>query len=243
MDKSYVEGGRNKLSKTKLTVKKPDPKNNLSFGKPPQEIFRNKNQHAFNLTKEQMGGAHNIADFLNECGNVIANTPINIDEKKMLSLLQIKYRWQKDWIHVLNHCGMVNEDFFELNGGYMNYIMWKRYYDMGFLTLMFNVLDLTEDLRELNEKLRPIRGSNTMANFYFSKGTETRRPSFDKHTHDYNVIVKPIYGKVHWKVDGQDIIADPVANPRNLIIVPAYTEHQVVASTEPKLSLTINLTA
>ena len=43
MDKSYVEGGRNKLSKTKLTVKKPDPKNNLSFGKPPQEIFRNKN--------------------------------------------------------------------------------------------------------------------------------------------------------------------------------------------------------
>tara|TARA_B000000532_G_scaffold174378_1_gene141322 strand:- start:179 stop:664 length:486 start_codon:yes stop_codon:yes gene_type:complete len=161
----------------------------------------------------------------------------------MLSLLQIKYRWQKDLIHVINHCGVINQDFFDLNDSCINYDRWKKFYDMGFTTLMFNVLDLTEELRELNEKLLPIRGSNTLANFYFSKGTETRRPSFDKHTHDYNVIVKPIYGKVHWKVNGEDIIADPVANPRNLIVVPAYTEHQVVASTEPKLSLTINLTA
>ena len=201
------------------------------------------NQHIFGLTKEQMGGAYNISEFLNECGNVIANTSINIDEKKMLSLLQIKYRWQKDLIHVINHCGVINQDFFDLNDACINYDRWKKFYDMGFTTLMFNVLDLTEELRELNEKLLPIRGSNTLANFYFSKGTETRRPSFDKHTHDYNVIVKPIYGKVHWKVNGEDIIADPVANPRNLIVVPAHTEHQVVASTEPKLSLTINLTA
>ncbi len=57
MDKSYVEGGRNKLSKTQFKVKKPDPKENLSFGKPPQEISRIRNQHAFDLTKEQMGGA------------------------------------------------------------------------------------------------------------------------------------------------------------------------------------------
>ena len=201
------------------------------------------NQHVFGLTKEQMGGAYNISEFLNECGNVIANTSINIDEKKMLSLLQIKYRWQKDLIHVINHCGVINQDFFDLNDSCINYDRWKKFYDMGFTTLMFNVLDLTEELRELNEKLLPIRGSNTLANFYFSKGTETRRPSFDKHTHDYNVIVKPIYGKVHWKINGDDIIVDPVANPHNVIVVPAYTEHQVVASTEPKLSLTINLTA
>ena len=201
------------------------------------------NQHVFGLTKEQMGGAYNISEFLNECGNVIANTSINIDEKKMLSLLQIKYRWQKDLIHVINHCGVINQDFFDLNDSCINYDRWKKFYDMGFTTLMFNVLDLTEELRELNEKLLPIRGSNTLANFYFSKGTETRRPSFDKHTHDYNVIVKPIYGKVHWRINGEDFIADPVANPRNVIVVPAYTEHQVLASTEPKLSLTINLTA
>ena len=226
-----------------LKVRKPDPKRNLSFEKPSEGTLRNQNQHVFDLTKEQMGGAYNVVEYLNECGNVIANTPINIDEKKMLSLLQIKYRWQKDLIHVINHCGVINQDFFDLNDSCINYDRWKKFYDMGFTTLMFNVLDLTEELRELNEKLLPIRGSNTLANFYFSKGTETRRPSFDKHTHDYNVIVKPIYGKVHWKVNGEDIIADPVANPRNLIVVPAYTEHQVVASTEPKLSLTINLTA
>ena len=125
----------------------------------------------------------------------------------------------------------------------MNYDKWKKLYDNGFATIMFNVLDLTEELRELNEKLMPIRGSHTLANFYFSKGTETRRPSFDVHTHDYNVIVKPIYGKVHWKINGEDFIADPKENPNSVIVIPAYTEHQVVSSKEPKLSLTINLTA
>ena len=124
-----------------------------------------------------------------------------------------------------------------------NYDKWKKLYDNGFATIMFNVLDLTEELRELNEKLMPIRGSHTLANIYFSKGTETRRPSFDAHTHDYNVIVKPIYGKVHWKINGEDFIADPKENPNSVIVIPAYTEHQVVSSKEPKLSLTINLTA
>ena len=161
----------------------------------------------------------------------------------MLSLLQITYRWRKNWIHVINHCGIINEEFFDLNGSYMNYDKWKKLYDNGFATIMFNVLDLTEELRELNEKLMPIRGSHTLANFYFSKGTETRRPSFDAHTHDYNVIVKPIYGKVHWKINGEDFIADPKENPNSVIVIPAYTEHQVVSSKEPKLSLTINLTA
>ena len=67
------------------------------------------------------------------------------------------------------------------------------------------------------------------------------RPGID--THDYNVIVKPIYGKVHWKINGEDFIADPKENPNSVIVIPAYTEHQVVSSKEPKLSLTINLTA
>ena len=102
-----------------LKVRKPDPKRNLSFEKPSEGTLRNQNQHVFDLTKEQMGGAYNVVEYLNDCGNVIANTPINIDEKKMLSLLQIKYRWQKDWIHVINHSGIINEDFFELNGGYI----------------------------------------------------------------------------------------------------------------------------
>tara|TARA_Y100001937_G_scaffold123022_1_gene185221 strand:+ start:1828 stop:2559 length:732 start_codon:yes stop_codon:yes gene_type:complete len=243
MKKSYVEGGKNKVSNRVLKERKPNPKVNLGFDDGSHTNINNTKQHAFNLKEDQMGGAHNVSQFLHDCGNVIANIPVNIDEDKMLDLLQIKYRWQKDWVHVINHCGIVNDDFFELNGGYMNYNSWKRYYDMGFTTLLFNILDLTKELRQINEELRPIRGSSTLANFYFSKGTNSRRPSFNVHTHDYNVIVKPIYGKVHWRINGEDFIADPAQNPNNLIIVPAYTEHQVVASTEPKLSCTFNLTA
>ena len=82
----------------------------IQFGDPEENTnLDNDNQHAFGLPKDKMGGAYNVAEFFNECRNVIANTPINIDEKKMLSLLQITYRWQKNWIHVINNCGKVGQ--------------------------------------------------------------------------------------------------------------------------------------
>tara|TARA_B100001564_G_C20538647_1_gene623294 strand:+ start:259 stop:978 length:720 start_codon:yes stop_codon:yes gene_type:complete len=234
---------RNHADKKVNIVKKPTPKVDLGFEATPHKNTLPKRQHAFDLNEDQMGGAYNVAQYLHDCGNIIASSPINIDEEKILDLLQIKYRWQKDFLHVISHSGIVNEDFFDSNGHFINYDMWKRYYDAGFTTLIFNVLDLTKELREINEKLLPIRGSHTLANFYLSRGTDSRRPSFDVHTHDYNVIVKPIYGRVHWRVNGEDIIADPISNPKNLIVIPAWTEHQVIATNEPKLSLTFNLTA
>ena len=42
-----------------LKVRKPNPQKNLSFKKSSHELIRNQNQHAFDLTKEQMGGAYN----------------------------------------------------------------------------------------------------------------------------------------------------------------------------------------
>lgn len=199
-------------------------------------------QSAFNLTAEDQGGAYEPSNYLHECADVISNHQINIDEEKILDILQIRYRFQKDWIHCLNHCGIVNQEFFDY-GGYLLYDVWKEYYDMGFTSILYNILDLHADLRSLNEKLRPITGSNRQANFYLSKGTNSRRPSFDAHTHDYNVIVKPIYGKVDWIVNGNSFTVDPEKRPNDVIVIPAFTEHQVIATPEPKLSLTINLTA
>ena len=92
--------------------------------------------------------------------------------------------------------------------------------------------------RDLNNKLLAIKGSETNANFYLSKGTETRRPSFDPHNHDYHVVVKPIYGSCTWVVNGKkhEAVEDSV------LVIPAFSEHSVISNKEPRLSLTINLT-
>ena len=179
----------------------------------------------------------NINEYLNECADVIRNHQIDMDEEDILNLLQIKYRWPEPSMDVLNQCGVVSTGFFDKNN-FIIYERWKRLYDYGFTTLLRNVLDLTGQLRELNEKLLPLRGSDTIANFYLSKGTETRRPSYDPHNHDYNVIVKPIYGSSTWVINGQS----QKATPDSVVIVPAFSQHSVIESTEPRLSLTLNLT-
>lgn len=195
------------------------------------------------------GGIQNPEVYLQDCAEIIANHSIDINEEKMLDLVGIRYRWTVDRMAVIDNANNDNLDFFDFvrvpinrqmpgeGISCINYDRWKKYYDWGFTTIFFDVLDLTRDLRELDEKLKPLKGSKTLGNFYLSKGTRTVRPSFDLHTHDYHVIVKPIYGKVRWIIDGKEVIADPT----KVLVIPAYTEHQVIESREPKLSLTLNL--
>ena len=98
-------------------------------------------------------------------------------------------------------------------------------------------MDLTSDLRSLDDKLFEYKGSETNANLYLSAGTVFNRPSFDPHNHDYHVIVKPIYGTCTWNINGQ---AKEVG-PSDVLIIPEGTMHSVTASPEPRLSLTINM--
>ena len=108
---------------------------------------------------------------------------------------------------------------------------------MGFTTLLNNVMDLTSELRALDDKLFEFKGSETNANFYLSAGTKVKRPSFDPHHHDYDVIVKPIYGTCLWRINGQ---VEQVS-PEGVLIIPAGTQHSVCSNEEPRLSLTINM--
>ena len=98
-------------------------------------------------------------------------------------------------------------------------------------------MDLTSELRDLDNKLFEYKGSETNANLYFTAGTKDKRPSFDPHHHEYHVIVKPIYGTCLWKIN--DRIEE--ITPEGVLILPAGTEHSVCSSEEPRLSLTINM--
>ena len=178
----------------------------------------------------------NFMPYLEGAADIIREHDITLDEDGILDLLQIKYRWPEPSLEVINQCQKKSNGFFD-SRGFIYYERWKKLHDLGFTSLLSNVMDLTSELRELDAKLYEYKGSETNANLYLSAGTTTKRPSFDPHNHDYHVIVKPIYGTSTWIIDGQRKEADP----SDVIIIPEGSMHSVIDNPEPRLSLTINV--
>jgi len=174
--------------------------------------------------------------YLEGAAQIIKEHEITLDEDGILDLLQIKYRWPEPALEVINQCQKKSDGFFD-SRGYVYYERWKRLYDLGFTSLLSNIMDLTSELRSLDDKLYEYKGSETNANMYLSAGTTKHRASFDPHNHDYHVIVKPIYGTCTWVINGKSQEVDP----SDVLIIPAGTMHSVVENKEPRLSLTMNL--
>ena len=174
--------------------------------------------------------------YLEGAAQIIKEHEITLDEDGILDLLQIKYRWPEPSLEVINQCGNVSNGFFD-SKGFIYYDRWKHLYDLGFTSLLSNIMDLTAELRSLDDKLFEYKGSETNANMYLSAGTTKHRASFDPHNHDYHVIVKPIYGTCTWVINGKSQEVDP----SDVLIIPAGTMHSVAENKEPRLSLTINL--
>ena len=174
--------------------------------------------------------------YLEGAAQIIREHEITLDEDGILDLLQIKYRWPEPALEVINQCQKKSNGFFD-SRGFVYYEKWKRLYDLGFTSLLSNIMDLTAELRSLDDKLYEYKGSETNANMYLSAGTKKHRASFDPHNHDYHVIVKQIYGTCTWMINGKC----EEANPSDVLIIPAGTMHSVAENKEPRLSLTMNL--
>ena len=78
---------------------------------------------------------------------------------------------------------------------------------------------------------------NIRGNFYFGNGKPGIHPSFDLHSHGYNVIQKQIYGTNYWTVDEQQY----EIHEQEIIFIPAQSMHEVYKSDGKRLALTINL--
>jgi quercetin dioxygenase-like cupin family protein len=173
----------------------------------------------------------------------IKNIKINISEEDVLSFLKIRKRWPVKYltnqpsIEIIDNLG--NNDFgnslFFDSEGYLIYDKWLEIYNLGYTTIMSNVLDLHKDLRNLQKYLNNSFGKRMNGNFYFSKGGQL--PSFILHNHEYDVIVKQIYGTGHWILNNNEL----VLQEQNTLVIPAQSNHQVYKITDKKLSLTINL--
>jgi len=173
---------------------------------------------------------------------IIDECDINLKENDIFDFLKIrnrwpiKYQWGQPTIEIISQFNLnSSNDFFDLNGLFI-YERWIQYYNMGFTTVISNVLDLNSQLRELQEKIFAYTGSKINGNFYFSSGSANHRVSFPPHKHDYNVIVKPIYGKSKWNISGKDL---EISNKS--LLIPLGEEHSVYECVDKKLSLTLNI--
>ena len=179
---------------------------------------------------------------LQNLNDIINAHKINLSEDNILELLKIqkrwplKYPWGQNTIQIISNVGSCESFFFFNADGYIDYQKWLKFYNLGYTTILSNILDLTDQLRDLNKKLTEASGLNFVGNFYFSKPGQT--PSFSKHHHDYNVIVKQIYGETEWIIDEKVFFLQ--AN--DTCIIPKNRYHQVISKQNKKLSLTLNLT-
>lgn len=191
--------------------------------------------------------------------NIIDEHPISITEDKILDLLKIDRRWPYKYmqdienprvgppsiygfdnpVQVITSNNRVEFNSFYTRDGYFIFDQWKKYYDLGFTTMISDVLDLTEDLRSLRDTIFKYTGRNLMANFYLTNGRENTlcQSSWNPHDHVYPVAVKLIYGDTKW------IIGDEEKQffAGDTIFIPPKTTHAVIECPNKRLSLTINL--
>lgn len=175
-------------------------------------------------------------DFLQRAADVVKEHNVTLSEDQLFDLMQIRHRWPKGSVEVINQSSRSSDRFY-CEDRFLIFNEWKRLYDMGFTSILCNVLDLTKELRELDEKLLKVKGSYTNANLYISSGTRDHRVSFPLHTHDYHVVVKGIYGTTLWQV-GDQIVK---LHPGEVFMLPVETPHAVIETPEPRLTLTLNV--
>ena len=176
-----------------------------------------------------------------ELKEIIKNIKIVLEEEDLLNFLKIekrwpvKYSWNQPSVEIIDNLGNLQNNFIFNYNGYLDFNYWFEMYSLGYTTIISNVLDLNEDLRNLQKIIKIKTGMKINGNFYFSKTGQN--PSFDEHTHPYDVIVKQIYGSAHWRVNNEEFIL----NPQESILIKKNTKHQVFFQKEKKLSLTLNI--
>ena len=117
---------------------------------------------------------------LNKLEKIVQSVDINITENQLLDLLKnikrwpYKYPWGQGSVEIINNLGTLNKELFfssknNFGSNYLDFEKWIYYYDLGYTTIISNILDLTKELRILEKKLSDAIGSNINANFYFSK--------------------------------------------------------------------------
>jgi len=171
---------------------------------------------------------------------ILEDIKINITEEEMLELLKIRKRWPKFYaynnqpsIEVINITGYKTLSLFS-DDGFLDYDKWFQIYELGYTTIVSNILDIHKDLRKLYKTFLKELGFIPNCNLYFSR--PGKRASFPAHAHNYDVFVKQIYGNSDWIVGDQKI----KLSPQKTLISPKNVYHEVISKKNKKMSFTMN---
>jgi hypothetical protein len=144
------------------------------------------------------------------------------------------YPWGQPTIEAIQENGNKFQDFFH-NDGYIDPEKCLKIYEEGNTLILSNIGGFNRDTRTIQNYLNIFFGKDINCNFYFGNGKKS--VSFEKHHHDYQVIVKNIFGRSKWIIAGEESILEN----QNVFYLDKFVDHQVIEIYEPKLSMTCNL--
>jgi len=171
---------------------------------------------------------------------ILKNKKIELTEEDILNRLLDRYRWpyRYPWgqpsIEAILEDGTKHQKFFS-EDGYLDSEECIKCYEDGYTLILSNIGGFTKDTWMIQQILNHNFKTKINCNFYFGNGKKS--VSFDKHNHEYAVIVKNIYGNGKWIIGGKEIIlAD-----QDCIWFDKHIDHQVVEINDKKLSMTCNI--
>jgi hypothetical protein len=172
--------------------------------------------------------------------NIIRACRIELKEQDVMERLEDRNRWPKQYpwnqpsVEAINADSTTHQSFFEKDG-YLNYPECIKCYEKGQTLILSNIGYFNKDISFIQKLLNEIFKKKINCNLYFGKGS--KKVSFKKHSHDYAVIVKNIYGESNWIIDGKECVLDK----QNVFYIDKNKNHEVVSIKGPKLSMTIGL--
>jgi len=180
----------------------------------------------------------------------LTQTKISITEEEILNFLKIKKRWPKEFYHqnicssiaIINYFGwntnLIYRDGMLFDGnGYLDYDKFINYYNQGFSFMLIDILDLTDELRNIQSFFELEFGTSVKGNLYINGNLTSGNNSFDNHQHDYDVFVKQLYGSADWLVNNSSLSL----TQNDTICIPKFTNHSVTKRSKKRASLTIDL--
>lgn len=171
---------------------------------------------------------------------MIKKKPVLLNEDTVLDRLLDRKRWPKQYmdgqpsVEAILEDGSKHQNFFD-EDGYLNSEMCIKCYEEGFTLILSNIGGFSKDVWIIQQLLNHQFNKFINMNFYFGNGKKS--VSFDKHQHDYSVLVKNVYGKSKWLIDEEE----KVLENQDIIWFDKNTSHQVVEINTPKLSITCNI--
>lgn len=171
----------------------------------------------------------------------LTNLNLKITEDDILEWLKMYRRFPfkshlgQPSIEMINNLGGKELSIMMDSDGYLDFNLFKKYYDLGFAFIISDILDYNKQTREIEKTAYEMVGARIAGNFYFSHGGGEQAPSLKLHTDAYDIFVKTVYGISHWVIGDQKI----KSTDQQVHYVPPEVLHGVYSVPEPRLSLVL----